>query len=299
MANLSALSGATSAISSLSNLILVTPQSVIGIKAQYAPSRTGKAYQNNATPFLFHYEGEQTLTLESDITDHFVEDNTAIVDHIALRPETITTHGYIGELNNVAPAVLAPLQAIANKLGVISGYTPNLSTTALIAYNEAAFLYQTAANAVNAISQTVGALSNLASGSGSLGGESAINGSGITISSNQNLQQTALQKFYGYWRARTLFTVQTPWAVFQDMAIKTLRVVQDESTQVISDFEITFKIMRFASTITEQSAGPVTLGDSSNYSGRAGNQASTNVNLGITTPEAASISSSQLYSGLA
>ena len=219
------------AAQSLSNLILVSPQAIIGYQPQNAPiTSDGNTYQQPPA-LLFHYEGEQTVMLESDITDHYVENNSAIQDQIALRPEVITTHGFIGELNNIAPVAAGTIQSILDKLTLISGYSPALTITALVAYNNAFQAYQTGANAVNA---AVSAWSSI---------------NGITTN-NQNKQQVAFQLFYGYWRARTLFTVQTPWAVFQDMAIKTLRAIQDDKTRTITDFEVTFKMMRFASTKT-------------------------------------------------
>src|SRR6266576_7254366 len=106
MGNISALSQLTSAATALSNLILVSPQTTIGYQPQNTPTQNG---QTNQPPpaLLFHYEGEQTASLQSDITDHYIEDNTALQDQIALKPEETTTHGFIGELNDVAPPALA------------------------------------------------------------------------------------------------------------------------------------------------------------------------------------------------
>src|SRR5271163_4191719 len=77
-------------------LALVTPQANIGYKPQ---SLTGAVLPT----LLFHTEGENVAHLQSDITDHFIEDNTAINDQIALKPEMVTVHGFIGELNDVFP----------------------------------------------------------------------------------------------------------------------------------------------------------------------------------------------------
>lgn len=279
--NLSALSTVTTTATALSNLILVSPQQTIGYQPQNDPTQNG---QTNAQKpaLLFHYEGEQTATLQSDITDEYVEDNTAINDQISLKPEEVTTHGYIGELNDIAPPALAALELIADKLTVIDAYTPALSTTALIAYNTAFQLYQTAANAA---SSAVSAWSSVAGN----GGESVISGNDgfpIALEPNQNKQQTMFQQFYGYWRNRTLFTVQTPWAVYQNMAIKTLRAIQEEDTNQITDFEVTFKIIRFASTES--------VSDGSNAQGRAATQSSSLTDFGTSTP----VSSMSLTDGL-
>jgi hypothetical protein len=236
MVNLSVLSTVGVAAGALSNLVLVSPQKVVG----YQPMNKDGT-MTSGTALLFHYEGQNDVTLESDITDHYVEDNTAVQDQIALKPEKISVHGFIGELNDIAPKALQVLQTIANKLTVISAYTPAISTTALIAYNTAFQLYQTTQNAINS------AISSWSSVTGQ-GGTSTIGSTGLTVQKNQTKQQLMFQQFYGYWRNRTHFTVQTPWAIFQNCAIQSLRAIQEADTNVVTDFEVTFKLIRVAST---------------------------------------------------
>jgi hypothetical protein len=266
MANLSSLTPVTTTATALSNLILVSPQATIG----YQPQNNPASPTNQQPPaLLFHYEGEQVVSLESDITDHYIEDNTAIQDQIALRPITITTHGFIGELNDVAPPGLATVQAIADKLTTIGAYLPALSVTALLAYTEAFQLYQVGLNAANSAISTWNAVSGT-------NGESVINGQQLTKQANQNKQQSMFQQFFGYWNNRTLFTVQTPWAVFQNMAIKSLRAIQDAETNVITDFEVSFKVIRMAQSVT---SAPVT-----SVQGRLGTQSAGATDLGTSTP---------------
>lgn len=242
----------------LSNLILVTPQSVQGFQPQNKPNSDGTPSTAAPPPsFLFDFEGEQTLSLQSDITDHYVESNIAIQDQIALKPEIFTTHGFVGELNDVVPELLKPVKFVADKLTTIGAYEPQLSSTALIAYATAFQVYQTAQTIAN---------NAVASWDTLLGSE------------NQNKQQIAFAKFYGYWRDRTLFTIQTPWAIFQNMAILNLRAIQDEETRVVTDFELSFKMIRTAATFLVTSANDVSL------SGRLSSQASGLTDLGTSSP---------------
>lgn len=267
MSILDVVSGATS----LSNLLLVSPQLTVGYQPQNPPNPDGsKSAAALPDALLFHYEGEQTSSLHSDITDHFIEDNTAIQDQIALRPEEITTQGFIGELNDVAPVGLQTAQAIANRLNMISAYTPNLSATALLAYQEAFSAYQTAINIRNNAVATWSSINKT-------GGTNVIGSSGFIGQNqkNQTQQQIAYQQFYGYWRIKALFTVQTPWAIFQNMAIKDLRAIQDADNNEISTFEVTFKMMRFASTIVNNTGA---------FSGRASAQAGGVTDNGTSSP---------------
>lgn len=284
--NLSALSSATTTATTLSNLILVSPQKTVGYQPQNAPSwAKNTAVQPKA--LLFNYEGEQSVQLTSDITDHAIEDNTFIQDQIALKPVLITTQGFVGELNDIAPAALLPLKEAAEKLTVISAYTPSLSTTALLAYATAFQLYQVGKNALNSAVETWSSI-NAAQGDK---GQSVINGSsGPTLNAsgqivgtapNQTQQQIYFQQFYAYMQSRTLFTVQTPWAVFQDMAIQSLRAVQNAETNVITDFEITFKLIRFAQTQSGLSVVTTEIyNDSSNMQARKQSQGSVENNIG-------------------
>jgi len=270
----SLLSNATTTATNLGNLIVVTPSQTQGYQPQNPPNADGtpsKLVQPKS--FLFDYEGEQTSDLVSDITDHYIEDNTAIQDQIALNPVRVTTKGFVSELNDVPPIFLKTLKQITQKLTAIGSYAPGISATALLAYNQAFQAYQIATNLVNA---AVSAWSSLSGG----GGTSVISGEGdfpIVLQLNQNKQQTAFQLFYGYWQTRTLFTVQTPWAIFQNMAIEKIHVIQSEDTPTFSTFECTFKQIR-----TVQSA--TTLPQSAKSQGRLANQSSPASSQGVSTP---------------
>lgn len=278
--NLSGLSSLTTTATSLSNLILAIPQ----IFGQGNGPQYTQGYQPGLPPnavgvipnvspqlppaILFNYEGEQTVTLESDITDHYIEDNTAIQDQISVKPEMITTHGYIGELNDIPPRALQTVRQISNAFGIVSAYVPGLSITAQLAYANAFQIYQVGQNALNAGISTWSSLNGQ-------GGEAVVGSNGIsnTFLPTQSKQQIAFQQFYGYWRNRILFTIQTPWAVFQNAAIKSLRAIQDAETEMITDFEVTFKVIRTAQTVSV----PV-------RSGRNFTQSSPLTNLGTIAP---------------
>lgn len=245
MPNLSQLAPLTTKVAALGGLVLVSPQSTIGYLPQALDDDTGADDTADLTPppsFVFNYEGQNVLQLESDITDHFSEDNLPLEDQIALKPVIYTVQGFIGELTDIAPAFLAPIQFAADKLTTIGAYAPQLSTTALLAYTEAFFLYQTAAAVGNT---AVSAWARITDS-----GESVIGSDGIEISSNQTKQQVALQQLYGYWNERRLFTIQTPWAILEDMAILKVRAVQESETTEVSEFAVDFKMIRTASTET-------------------------------------------------
>ena len=267
--------GLTAGADALANLILVTPQIDTGMQPQPRAYKTGER-PTLPRGLLFSIKGEERVTIQSDITDHFVEDNTVFNNQIALRPEEYTVSGYIGELADITPEPLQALRDVADKLLPLTAYTPLLTTTAQLAYNRAAFLYALGLKAADAAVQAWE----------SVGGErppntSFIDSGGLYVGRNQNKQQVMFQQLYGYWRNRILFTVQTPWAIFQNMAIKSITPIQSEETRMITNFDITFKMIRIADQ--SQGVGRTTVSD---CQGRAAFQASpvTDFGVGETTP---------------
>jgi hypothetical protein len=251
--DLSGLSQVQTGLSTVSGLIMVTPQNTIGYQPQNNPSYLVDTSAALPPALIFNYEGEQKVSLTADITDHYIEDNTAIQDQIAIKPTIITTHGFVGELNDIFPGFPQTLNQLQSKLVTISSYTPALSLTALIALATAQQAYQVVSQAAKAV------VSGLASINGT-GQQSVINGAGISNGNSsvvnqatQTQQQLYFTQFYSYFINQALFTVQTPWAVFQDMAIMSLTAIQDADTNVITDFEIQFKQIRYASSLVDTS----------------------------------------------
>lgn len=278
---ISALTAATNAAQTLGNLILVTPQAVVGYQPQDPNTvlNTGSP-KYSAPALLFNYEGEQTSQIESDVTDHFVEDNTSVQDQIALKPVIVTTQGFVGELNDAPPnGFFRTAQVATQKLTGLAAYAPAVSVSALVAYNRAFQAYQTINNLRNS------AVATWESVTGS-GGTSVITGTNIRQQPNQTKQQRYYQQFYGYWTSRTLFTVQTPWAIFTDMAILRLRAVQSAESNLVTDFEVTFKQIRFAKTLSD-TVQP------QDAQGRLQQQASPVVNMGTSAVVPSQVTFSQ------
>lgn len=255
--NTSALADINSKTNSLANLILVRPKENTGIQPQQVYLPPGVPAPNPVTQpqgFLFHFNGEETLVLESDVTDHYAEDNTALQDQISLKPEIFTVHGYVGEFTDADPTIPQFIKTALSKLSLLSPFLPEISKTAQTVYNTAAQTYATALLA----GQALGAL-----------GLGSVFGLGGLV---QTEQQRVFTVFYNYWQNRQLFTVQTPWARLDNMVIKHMRCVQDANSELVSSFEITFKRMRFANTIYISRINVL--------DGRGANQAQTPVSLG-------------------
>lgn len=214
-------------LTTLPNFVNSVAQAVVTFSGN--PSRIG------VSGFIFDIIGVEEMMLDSDITDHYIEDNTSIQDQIALRPEQFTLSGYVGELTgnvtNPFTSILTTLQAF----GPISAMLVPFSVQASQVYNKLSTIATNGQNIINQAANIYTLFSDL--------------------STTTNKQQNAFQYFYHLWLSRQLCEVETPWGIFENMAILNVRARQDEDTREISDFSVTFKMMRFATTLTTTSAG--------------------------------------------
>lgn len=217
------------------NNVVVSPQSVI---------------QNDTAGFVFNIVGDEDAQFQSDITDHFVEDNTAVQDHIAVRPERYTLKGFVGELSNMPPFSLGVIADLIPRLSILESFLPTFTTQAKQVYNA---LSQVQALVGNAIKQPA-----------------TIYGLFTQKNTNVTQQQNAYNFFRQSWFTRQLMTIQTPYRVYTNMAIENVRVTQRDESNMVSDFSITFKEIRTVKSYASPSVPII-------YSGRAENQFATEV----------------------
>lgn len=199
--------------------------------------------------FVFDYEGETRLRNEAEATDHYAEDNTAIQDHIAIKPLRITFRGFVAELaTSTATGLIGAIQTIQNKLNVVPAYLGHYTPQALNTVNAALTQAQSVTNQIN---QGISKAKNII----------GLLGRGAPGKTKQELAYARL-KALGFPDPRVatqipqltnfphIFVVQTPYGIFDNMMIESLEMIQDETTKFWSDITITVKQMRFAETIS-------------------------------------------------
>jgi hypothetical protein len=189
---------------------------------------SGKSPIIGAGGFVFDILDDEEVLVESEATDHYVEDNSAIQDHITHRPETFTLRGYVGEITDLFPnTALSILQGVAS-LGSIGGFAPSFGRQAAQVYSKAQDVAAKVGNVYNQAQNLYDLIS--------------------PRSTADTRQQKAFQTFYGYRSNRQLLTVETPFANFENMIITSIRARQRGDSRFRSDFAVTFKKMRFAKT---------------------------------------------------
>lgn len=180
--------------------------------------------------FVFGIEGETSVRSESDITDHYVEDNSVVQDHFATRPVQVTLRGYVGELTE-EPEVnaLSTVQKVVRKLTVLDAYLPQLTQAAQVLKN--------GFEDINTLEQVQDEALNL-----------------WELTQNLNPAASEQQKAFLYFEAlqqqKLLVSLQTPFRFYQNMAIMSISARQPEDSNEVSDFSITLKQIRVAENIS-------------------------------------------------
>ena len=190
-------------------------------------SRLAIVRPNNPPPgvagYLFNIVTDDAVDLESDISDHWLEDNTPVQDHIALKPETVSVRGLVAELASVQPAQ-PRISQTPNPLPYVPGFLPTFTPGAV----------QTAVQLAIAPARQKAAISD----SQSL---SEFYKSRAPQQPSQTRQSYVFGYFYQLWKGRQIFSVETPWGIWNDMAILSLNGTQGEETRTVSEFRIQFK----------------------------------------------------------
>lgn len=188
--------------------------------------------------FVFDTEGESTVNLTAEITDHFVEDGATISDHIAIKPKKIILKNYVGELvYRQDDTTETDIQKAVQKLTTVSNFLPEVTDMAqqvLEMRREGRLTLDTIENfnvskTINRVSDFWALAKNIVSGS--------------------SRQQEAYMYFKAMWEQKLLVSVQTPFEFMNSMAIESVTAVQQEGSKYVSDFSITLKQIRTAKEI--------------------------------------------------
>lgn len=219
--------------------------------------------------FKFHIPQSEQVKMESEITDHYTDRNSAVQDHIARRPVTITVSGLQGEyfysVNQIEDtlALVVPTMKLCKQLmprldaATIQGklawqnYQKSMDTAAAKGYigilPNLSALNITSGSAAN-ISQDI--LKETKGGwSKAKEGWQTLNGVDMfklfqDVYKLKSAQTRAFLYLQAMWLSSTPFTVETTWRRYDNMLIQSLVPVRDNNTD-ITEFTVTFKQVNF------------------------------------------------------
>lgn len=222
--------------------------------------------------------GEETLTADNDVTDHYVESNTAYQDQIARKPKIYTISGEVGELvwyqkDNSSQLV----GQVAQRLEGVVSFLPKMSK----GFQQMKKTVMKAAQWVDTASNVVSRLSNFASEI-----KRDENGEEVSSRSITNQEQAYIRLLAYRDDVVTPLTIKTPWGVLKDYVITSLKFTQPRDTKDKSIISMTLKEFRTTSVSTVKF-------DISKYQGVAGFERQPNVDNGTTAGTDKSISESE------
>lgn len=187
----------------------------------------------NGTDKIFSFDVilRESIKLESDITDHYVEDNTTINDNIAIKPIIITMTGLVGEKIFKVSDQQDILTTTTEKLSAFSSFAPELTTQANQINNQKKKLFNALENAQNTYKNIYGLFNDL------------------ELEAEPTNQSKAFSFLLALQEAKQVFTLETPYKTFENMAILSIDISHENTTSQ-SNFELTMKQLRFNEEIT-------------------------------------------------
>jgi hypothetical protein len=223
---------------------------------------TTESIKEGIQGFEFDIVEEHTVEVEADITDHYVEDNSYMQDHVAQKPEKITLRGLVGELtyNKQAQAVQNAFDGVMNgglnsstfnnilkeselinvatqKLGVCEVLLPPLTRKDFNFFMKTQEIHRQ--------------VENLAKIERNLNLFNIFNSTSFA----QSNQEKAFEFLTNKLKDRQLFVVITPFKVYDNMLIERIRASRTGS-KYISSFEVSLKRIRYAQTkVTKRAVG--------------------------------------------
>lgn len=200
---------------------------------------------NDAPPgvsgFVFNIIGDEEIFVDSEVTDHFVEENYAVQDHVALKPISFTLKGFQGELVSLVGQSFNPILNAILALAPLTQANPQYNIQDTQVYSAIALGSAQSLVVLNQIPSLAALIGNL-----------------TTI---QTQQQAAFNFFLNMRNNRQLVTIQTPYGLLTNYIIENFRARQPGDSRFMSDFTVTFKQIQVVSTsVAPTAAAPNPVG---------------------------------------
>jgi len=205
--------------------------------------------------------GNETIIAQSDVTDYYVEENTAYQNHISKKPLVYVIEGEVGEVSYYSKDEdNSVVGAVANKLTPITTFLPSVSKKMYSVMDKTT----KALNLLDSIDNYVNRYIKL--------GEKQ-------EKQFSNMQQKEFYWLIRMWEARLPINIKTPWRKLSNYVITNLEFNQSRRTKDVTNIKISFKEFRTVKRGSEAA-------DLKKLRGRVDIQKSAGIDLGSTTGEA-------------
>ena len=191
--------------------------------------------------FKFHIPEKEQIKMQSDVTDHYVDNNSPVQDHIAKKPITITLNGFQGDYFYSVNKIEDTLAKVVPTLALVKQFVPRLpdSTKQKLAQK----YLQASINKEIPV-----ALQN--------------NGTEYTLNSIDlfklfqdlyKLKSPQTRAFFfleSLWKSNATFTVETTWKRYQNMVITDITPIRDNNAD-ITEFTVSFKQINTTASLVQ------------------------------------------------
>ena len=231
-------------------------------------------YTDRSIEYIFRsgFINDDTMESDTDITDHYVEDNTAVQDHVAFKPQSYTLRGFIGEKvftplapYDYSPPPLQTMEKLTTGANFLRGLSPTLSNYMEVAVGVYRYAEASYNRYYNGVKNIVDFFSKNKTGQ-------AIDATAKYEQIPNSKQMKAYKDLRTLQLNRTLMTIESPFDKFENFLIESVKINQG-NTIWQSELTVTLKEYRAVSTLT-------TKVDEKAYVGRYQQQMATEQTIG-------------------
>ena len=182
--------------------------------------------------FKFHVPQTEQVKMENEVTDYYIDTGTAVQDHIAQKPVTITLTGLQGEYFYSVNQIEDMLAKVVPTMSLIKQFLPKLTRANIQNRFKKVTAKELSGNVQN--EKIVAGIEKK--------GFNAVNLFRVfqDLYKLKTAQTRAFLYFEAMWKSRALFTVETSWKRYDNMVIQSLVPKRDNNAD-ITDFSVTFK----------------------------------------------------------
>lgn len=195
--------------------------------------------------FRFNIDVTQQIKMESDVTDHYIADNSVVQDNIILKPVIITLNGLHGEYFYSVNKFQDTLAKVVPTFKLIEQFLPELTPAAMqtkLAWQKNQSDLKALATNYATYDKSIPFNKIISTTFDNLNGVDLF----LLFQNLYKLKSAQTRAFYYLsllWQTRSCFTIATSWRTYQNMVITSLVPVRDSNAD-ITDFTITFKQIR-------------------------------------------------------
>lgn len=197
--------------------------------------------------FKFHVPQTEMVNFENEVTDHYIDTNSAIQDHIVQKPITITVSGLVGDYfysNNEIEDMVA---LITPTLALVKEFLPNITDRTVKRLTDAQSGHINLPNIQIPDENVYLQLQSKKNFEFNIVDLFKLFQNLYKIKSAQT---RAFIFFECLWKSRARFSVETTWKRYDNMIVQRVQAKRDNNAD-ITEFSITFKQISLVGVYTE------------------------------------------------